>query len=91
MEFDAFEHTALPGRVVFGPGARHRVAEELDRLEVKRTLLLCSPEEEAYAVEISELLGGRLVGRCADVIQHVPEECAQQARYLPPRSCRRIQ
>ena len=80
MQLDSFVHTALPGRVVFGPGSRRRAADELAQLEAKRVLLLHAPEEEAYAAEISEQLGERFAGSCNRVVQHVPEECAEAAR-----------
>ena len=44
-------HETLPGRVLIGAGARHRVAEEVDRLVPGRVLLVATPSASAPADE----------------------------------------
>jgi len=75
-----FDYDALPGRVVFGAGSRHRLAEEVDRLGVSRILLVVGPANTVLADEVADLLGGRGVGRFTELAQHVPEPKANDAR-----------
>ncbi|MEM9609457.1 MAG: maleylacetate reductase [Actinomycetota bacterium] len=77
-----FTYDALPGRVVFGPGARARLADESDALGVRRILLIAGEHEAALADEVSAVLGDRVVGRYTDVVQHVPEAKAEVARAM---------
>jgi maleylacetate reductase len=75
-----FTYDAVPGRVVFGAGSRRSLSAELDRLGVRRVMVVAAPEEDGLAEEIAALLGDRVVGRFADVVQHVPFERAVAAR-----------
>lgn len=77
-----FTYDALPGRVVFAPGARHRLADEADALGVRRILLIAGAYESHLADEVEQVLGGRVVGRYTDVVQHVPEAKAEVARQM---------
>ena len=46
----SFTYDALPGRVIFGPGAsRQRLAEEVDRLGARRLLLIATERERERA------------------------------------------
>jgi len=65
-----FVYDALPGRVVFGPGAsREKLADEMDRLGADRVLLIATEHERPLAED-------RL-----DVLYSVREVGA----HLPPR------
>lgn len=75
-----FTHDALAGRVVFGPGARARLAAEADRLGVDKILLIAGTHEATLVDEVRAALGGRVVGRYDDIVQHVPEAKANVAR-----------
>lgn len=75
----AFSHDALPGRVVFGAGARRHTAAELDALSARRVLIIASSYEDHLAAEFEDLLGERAVGRFRDVAQHVPGPQADAA------------
>lgn len=63
-----FTYDAIGGRVVFGVGARERVAAEVDALGGSRVVLVA----DTAADEFTELLGSRVVARFVDVAQHVP-------------------
>jgi maleylacetate reductase len=77
----SFIYEALPGRVVFGAGAsREKLAGEVDRLGVRRALLIAAEQERALAEELAQPLGERLVGLFTEVRPHVPVEIAQRAR-----------
>jgi maleylacetate reductase len=71
-----FTYDAHPTRVVFGPGARARLGEELGALKVERALLIASPR---LAEEGRALLGGLLAGAIDRVMMHVPLEEAARA------------
>jgi maleylacetate reductase len=78
----SFTYDAIPGRVVFGTGARRSLPAEIDALGARRLLVVASPDEDHLADEIAELLGDRVAGRFRDVVQHVPVTRAEAAREL---------
>lgn len=81
MNVRSFVYSALPGRVVFGPGAsRGRLAEEVDRLGARRLLLVVTEQERALASELASVLGDRVVEVFTQVAPHVPVEVARSAR-----------
>lgn len=82
MSIGAFAHDAIGGRVVFGTGSRRSLAAEVDALGASRVVLIASGDEDALAAELSEVLGDRVVGRFADVVQHVPVDRAAAATAL---------
>lgn len=78
---ESFAYDALPGRVVFGPGAsRERLVGEVDRLGAERLLLVATEQERPLAEELAGPLGDRVVAVFTDVKPHVPVEVAQSAR-----------
>src|SRR5690242_10185675 len=87
----SFVHDAPPMRVVFGPGRLAELGEELDRLGLRRVLLLGTPRQEASLQALAEGLGGRAVGVLAGARQHVPVEvagaAADRARELGADGC----
>ena len=74
-----FVHAAAATRVVFGAGALTRVPAEADHLGGDRVLLIRDGAAKAYADELAEGLGDRLVARIDEVVQHVPVEVAAAA------------
>lgn len=51
MQFQSsFLHQGSPARIVFGPGSLLRLAEEADRLGVRKILILTTPEQREAAV-----------------------------------------
>ncbi|HET6439223.1 MAG TPA: maleylacetate reductase [Anaeromyxobacter sp.] len=76
----AFVHEALPGRVVFGEGSVACLPEELDRLGVRRALVLSTPGRRVLAAELAARLGARVVGIFDGAMVHVPAEVAERAR-----------
>lgn len=82
----SFTYDALPGRVVFGPGAsRKRLAEEVDRLGAERVLLIATEQERELAEELSAPLADRVVSVFTGVRPHVPVEVAVAARETARR------
>jgi alcohol dehydrogenase class IV len=77
-----FEYTCLPSHVVFGRGAARgsRLVDAVDRLGVRRVLLVAADADRELADPIADVLGSRAAGRFSDVRPHVPIEVAQAAR-----------
>lgn len=70
-----FTRDALPGRVVFGPGAARTLPEELSTLKVSRVLLITTER----AAPLAKDLAGPIAGMFTDVRQHVPALVAEAA------------
>lgn len=77
-----FTYTALPSRVVFGPGKLATVADEVAAIGATRALVLCTPQQRAQAEQVAALLGDRLAGIHDGAEMHVPIESARKARTL---------
>jgi maleylacetate reductase len=75
----AFTYDAPSPRVLFGSGARTRVAEEADRLQLERLLLVCTPGRSAIVAELERLLDGRGAGVFDGARQHVPADVVAHA------------
>ncbi|CAL8481579.1 maleylacetate reductase [Caballeronia sp. S22] len=75
-----FVYTSQASKVIFGAGALARVDEEVHALGAKKALILCTPEQEAQATEVSNLLGPLSAGVFAQAKMHVPIETARHAR-----------
>ncbi|MEU9880933.1 maleylacetate reductase [Streptomyces phaeochromogenes] len=78
----AFAYQALPMRVVFGVGMLAKLPDEVDRLDLRRVLVLCSPEQEAVGRLVADVLGDQAAGVLAEARMHVPVEVADRAREL---------
>ncbi len=74
-----FTYDTLPGRVVFGAGARKSLAAEAEALGAERILIIADQATDAVASEISAILGDRVAGRFDEVAQHVPLQLARSA------------
>ncbi|HEY1973977.1 MAG TPA: maleylacetate reductase [Pseudonocardia sp.] len=72
-----FVYTANPVRIVFGPGALGRAAEEVARLGRRRTLVLAGPELVALGDRLEAVLADTVVGRFGGVAMHTPVEVTE--------------
>lgn len=75
----AFVHTTLPGRVVFGVGTLDRLEEELDRLGIRRVMVLATRQRAADADGMARRLGARAAGTFAGAVMHTPVEVTERA------------
>ena len=75
-----FTYVAQSPRVVFGAGSLARLPEELDRLGLRRALVLSTPGQRALADRVAALLGDRAAGVFAGAVMHVPHEAVLRAR-----------
>ncbi|TYB42403.1 maleylacetate reductase [Actinomadura chibensis] len=76
----SFSYDALPMRVRFGSGVVAALPEEVDRLGLRRVLVLCSPRRRGLGESVSNALGERSAGVLAEARMHVPVEVARRAR-----------
>ena len=82
-----FVYEGLPTRVVFAKGARARVAAELERLGVRRALVLSTPpQEDQVRAFAEEHLGGRVAGLFAGAAMHTPVEVTEEAMAVVKES-----
>jgi maleylacetate reductase len=74
-----FVYTANPSRVIFGPGSRASVGEELERLGIERAIVISTPDLSALAAEVAKLIGGRAGIMYPGAVQHTPVEVTDSA------------
>src|SRR5260221_14093245 len=80
----AFTYDALPGRVVFGTGAVSQVAEEIDRMQKKRALLIATRSAARLVPRLTEQLGERLAGVFNEGVHHIPASTVEKALAPAP-------
>lgn len=78
MTVAGFTHEGVPTRIVFGLGARHGLADELDRLGLSQVMLIAAGSSRAEADAMVGVLDHRLTWRVDGVRQHVPAERADE-------------
>ncbi|MFF2502672.1 maleylacetate reductase [Streptomyces sp. NPDC058067] len=78
----SFIYDALPMRVVFGSGSLARVAGEVERLGLKRVLVLSTPARRELADRVAELLGDRSAGVFDQARMHVPVTTVDAAQAV---------
>ena len=76
---EPFVYNGLPARVVFGWGTLGKLAEEVDRLGIKRALVLSTPPQEDSARELARRLGTRAAGVFPGATMHTPVEVTEKA------------
>ncbi|WP_436398970.1 maleylacetate reductase [Roseobacter sp. S98] len=71
--------TETQGRVRFGAGLRHDIADEVARLGAGQALVLSTPHQSESALEIAERLGPAAVGVFCRAAMHTPVEITEEA------------
>ncbi|MEY3710075.1 MAG: hypothetical protein RIQ67_1715 [Pseudomonadota bacterium] len=74
-----FSYRALPWNIIFGVGASARLPQELEKLGLKKVLVLTTPHQAADGEDIVKLLGEKAVGLYDKAVMHVPIETANDA------------
>ncbi len=74
-----FEFAALPWQIIFGAGSVARLPAELDQRNLRRALVLSTPEQRAHAEQIATLIGERAAGIFAGAVMHVPVATVDEA------------
>jgi maleylacetate reductase len=72
-----FTYEGVPVRVVFGAGARHGLAAELDALGLQQVVLIASDSSRTEADAMVASLEDRVTWRVGGVRQHVPSDLAE--------------
>ncbi|MGW1025612.1 maleylacetate reductase [Streptomyces sp. NPDC002577] len=80
MSETAFTYEALPMRVVFGAGSLVQVPDEVERLGLRRVLVLSTPRRRELAEQLAASLGPASAGIFDQAREHVPAEIAEAAR-----------
>ncbi|CAO3437521.1 maleylacetate reductase [Azospirillum endophyticum] len=76
---DSFTYNGLPTRVIFGVGTLAQLPEEVDRLGLRRVLILSTAQQSDQAAELGRLLGPRTGGVHAEAAMHTPVEVTELA------------
>ncbi len=76
---EPFTYVAHPGRVIFGNGTMKQLPTEAERLQLKRVMVISTPQQKASALEIADLLGPRTAVVHAHAAMHTPIEVTEPA------------
>ncbi len=76
---DAFTYTGLPTRVVFGSGTLLQLGAEVERLGIKRAVVLATPQQQADAERTAAALGSLAAGVFAEATMHTPVAVTDRA------------
>jgi maleylacetate reductase len=80
MSQKEFNYTALPWNIIFGAGAVHRLAEEIDKLGFSKPLVLVTPGHRAQGEELAEELGLDTAWLFDQAAMHVPMQTVTLAQ-----------
>lgn len=74
-----FHYEGLPSRVIFGAGRRSEVGAELDRLGIKRALVICTADQSEMGASFAQMIGERVGAMYPGAVMHTPIEVTQSA------------
>ena len=74
-----FIYNALPGRIIFGAGKIQSLADEIDRLDCRRVLVLTTPQQKDLGSVVKDCIGDRWVATFDQATMHVPTDVVDQA------------
>lgn len=74
-----FNYDGLPSRVIFGAGRRTEVGAELDRLGVKRALVLSTADQSETCATFAAMIGDRLGAIYPGAVMHTPVQVTESA------------
>lgn len=76
---DGFTYTANPGRVLFGSGTIARLPEEMERLGLRRALVITAADRHA---SVLEMIGDQVAATFTDAAMHTPTHVTDAAMAL---------
>jgi maleylacetate reductase len=76
---ETFVYNGIPNRVVFGFGTSARLGEEVQRLGLKRPLVLSTPEQKRDAEALAVKLGPDMAGIFSGATMHTPVDVTEKA------------
>nr|WP_217351956.1 maleylacetate reductase [Ruegeria sp. HKCCD8929] len=71
----------MPSRVIFGTGRRTEVGEELDRLGIKRALVLSTADQSETCATFAAMIGDRLGAIYPGAVMHTPVQVTEAAMH----------
>lgn len=74
-----FVYSSYPSRVIFGSGTLTRLPEEIERLGLKRVIVLATPQQREDAEGTARAIGARAAGVFAEATMHTPVEVTERA------------
>ncbi|PDT03245.1 maleylacetate reductase [Rhizobium chutanense] len=74
-----FIYNGLASRVIFGFGTLGQLPAEIDRLGLKRVIVLATPQQQREAQKTAAGLDGRAAGVFAEAAMHTPVEITERA------------
>ena len=78
-DFTNFVFTALPSRVLFGPGRRRDVNDEVRRLGGTRPLITTTRDQTSLGDEVAAQFDAAVITRFSDATMHTPWEVTERA------------
>ena len=75
----AFSYCSQQYRVLFGSGTTARLGEEVDRLGIRRALVLTTQQQQDDGRRLGATLGARLAGQFSGARMHTPVEVTEAA------------
>lgn len=75
-----FTYVGRAVRVVFGIGALDALEDEMERLALRRVLVIATPEQRESALDAASGVRDRIAGFFAEARMHVPVDVAHRAR-----------
>lgn len=75
----SFVYNGQPARVIFGSGTLSQLPAEVERLGLKRVLVLATPPQEDDAKRLAEMIGDRCAGVFAGAVMHTPVSVTETA------------
>ena len=76
---EPFEYNASPARVIFGSGTLSLLSDELDRHQLKCSLLLLTEQQVNLAARVKDMLNEKLAGVFAEAKMHTPISVTEKA------------
>lgn len=76
---ESFTFQGAATRVRFGAGIRHEAGAELDRMGLRRALVLTTPQQADTGAEFADMLGDRAAGVFTGAAMHTPVAVSEQA------------
>src|SRR5215831_8166394 len=77
-----FVYSQHPSRVIFGRGSIARLPEEVDRLGLKRVVVLSTPPQAIAAAHLSTQLADKFAAAFSGAAMHTPVEVTEAALTL---------
>ncbi|KAI3571644.1 putative maleylacetate reductase [Fusarium oxysporum f. sp. albedinis] len=79
---DSFVYQTYPNRVIFGSGTINQLPLELNRLGLKRPIILCTPQQTEQVETLKKILDGIFAAVFAKVVMHTPVEVTEEALLI---------